>query len=131
MLDDLNDKRLTYGKDKPDGLGRKFLSKVSEKLLDIGLEELENKLKEELGNIRFFAANSFLPVLGPADPHATRSKPSSSELDVYEWTIEGYEKRGLTPPSYDDLKSGEKQLQNIMKTLKEWLMADGKTFWRE
>ncbi|RSL48405.1 hypothetical protein CEP54_012930 [Fusarium duplospermum] len=74
------------------------------------------------------ASSSFfvLPVIGSA-PTPNSSLP---ETDIFEWLINGYEKRGLTPPAYDALKAGEAQFRDILKTIKGWLEIDGKSFWK-
>lgn len=114
MLDDLKTSKIS----KDDRLMEKFLGKVGEAILDIGLE-----MFSDAASSNFFV----LPVVGPAPT----TNPASPESDIFEWIIKGYEKRGLTPPVYDALKAGETQFRHILKTIKGWLEADDKTFWRE
>lgn len=114
MLDDLKTSKIS----KDDGLMEKFLGKVGEAILDIGLEMFSDAASSNL---------FVLPVVGPAPT----TNPASPESDIFEWLIKGYEKRGLTPPAYDALKAGETQFRHILNTIKGWLEADDKTFWRE
>lgn len=100
----------------------KFISGVGETAVDTALEMLGDEIQTKLGNWMVM-----LPVLGPA-PDPT---PPVPESDVFEWLIQGHEQRGIPPPTYEDLKAGEKELQNILQTLRQWLTADQKTFWRE
>ncbi|RSL91140.1 hypothetical protein CEP51_000350 [Fusarium floridanum] len=116
MLNDL--KTSKSGKSKDDGSMGKFLGAVGEAIVDIGLEMLQ-----DAASSNFFV----LPVIGPA-PTQNSSLP---ETDIFEWLINGYEKRGLAPPAYDALKAGEAQFRDILKTTKGWLEADGKTFWKD
>ncbi|KAH8126919.1 hypothetical protein FP744_10000145 [Trichoderma asperellum] len=100
----------------------KFISGVGETAVDTALEMLGDEIQTKLGNWMVM-----LPVLGPA-PDPT---PPVPESDVFEWLIQGHEQRGIPPPTYEDLKAGEKELQNILQTLRQWLTADQKTFWRD
>ncbi|RSL62969.1 hypothetical protein CEP53_004554 [Fusarium sp. AF-6] len=92
-------------------------------------QRMLNDLKARLEMLQDAASSNFfvLPVIGSA-PTPNSSLP---ETDVFEWLINGYQKRGLTPPAYDALKAGEAQFRDILKTTKGWLEADGKTFWKD
>ncbi|KAF2003198.1 hypothetical protein P154DRAFT_520156 [Amniculicola lignicola CBS 123094] len=117
MLDELLDNKLSYLKEKEVNKMRKFLESAGEMTLDI--------CAEELGDQESYAFWT-LPVLGPA----LETQPATPETDVFTWIIKAFEKRGLPPPSYDDLKAGQQELSNMLKILNVWLTADSKAFWQ-
>lgn len=84
---------------KPDGVQRSFVGEIIKRYEQTGLK---------LIGLKFFVPNKEL-----IEKHYTLDP--AWKMNVGQKSIEGYEKRGLTPPSHDPVEIGEGVLERLKK----------------